>query len=572
MKKLIGIFLIVSFHLNAQTLVPAGSVSGTWNTSGSPYLIQGGIFVPNGSTLTIQPGVTVNFQNHYKLLVLGRLLAVGTANDSIYFTAADTSAGWYGIRFDNTASSNDTSRFSYCSIKYGKANGSGNDAYGGAFLFNNFSKVVVANCRIFRNTNYSIYCVSSSPRILNNTIHRNSGGAITNTNGSVPKIIGNLIANNYGAGINGGTNIEVHYNTISFNSGVGIFMSNGGTVTYNTISHNNSSFWGGGIYISSPGTVLISHNIISYNICTNSAYGGGIFCYSGNNTVTYNIITNNQSASGAGIYCLQQDPVVSNNLIANNTATGSTGKGGGILCYGNNPSFTNNTIVNNSAPKGGGIYFGGTTTANVVNCILYGNTALDGNEVYLQDQTSAPNFDHCDIEGGTASFGLNGNVYLGNFTNNISSNPNFVSPASGSGVSFPGQSADWSLLSISPCINSGNAAGSYPLIDLAGNNRIFNSVIDIGAYEFQGPNDVLTKDLQQEVLIYPNPSNGTFFVINRNNNEQQIQITDVNGKQVYSEYHKHSSQVDVSFLMNGVYTLICKSSSTVHSAKIVIIK
>jgi hypothetical protein len=81
MKK---IFLLASviFSLSAsitiaQTNVPAGLVSGIWILAGSPYLIQGNIQIPDDSTLTIEPGVTVNFQGMYKLNVQGRLLAIG---------------------------------------------------------------------------------------------------------------------------------------------------------------------------------------------------------------------------------------------------------------------------------------------------------------------------------------------------------------------------------------------------------------------------------------------------------------------------------------------------------------
>jgi len=70
---------IISF---AQTAVTYGSVSGTWTLAGSPYLIQGNIMIPQDSTLVIQPGVTINFQGHYKIFALGRLIAVGTISDT----------------------------------------------------------------------------------------------------------------------------------------------------------------------------------------------------------------------------------------------------------------------------------------------------------------------------------------------------------------------------------------------------------------------------------------------------------------------------------------------------------
>ena len=45
----------------SQTAVPEGSVSGTWTQDGSPYIVQGDIIINDGTTLVINPGVTVNF-------------------------------------------------------------------------------------------------------------------------------------------------------------------------------------------------------------------------------------------------------------------------------------------------------------------------------------------------------------------------------------------------------------------------------------------------------------------------------------------------------------------------------
>ncbi len=69
----------------AQTHIQSGPVFGTWSFTGSPYYIEGEIAIPVGQTLTIEPGVLVEFQGHYKLTVQGQLLAVGTANRFNYF-------------------------------------------------------------------------------------------------------------------------------------------------------------------------------------------------------------------------------------------------------------------------------------------------------------------------------------------------------------------------------------------------------------------------------------------------------------------------------------------------------
>lgn len=51
--------------VQAQTVIPAGNVSGSWTFANTPYHIYGEITIPNGETLTIEPGVDVIFTGHY---------------------------------------------------------------------------------------------------------------------------------------------------------------------------------------------------------------------------------------------------------------------------------------------------------------------------------------------------------------------------------------------------------------------------------------------------------------------------------------------------------------------------
>lgn len=86
-----------------MTDIAAGAVSGTWTAAGSPYRILGDIYIPSGQKLTIQPGVEVRFQGHYRLEGPGIIDARGTsvAQRDILFTAENTATGWYGIRIWN---------------------------------------------------------------------------------------------------------------------------------------------------------------------------------------------------------------------------------------------------------------------------------------------------------------------------------------------------------------------------------------------------------------------------------------------------------------------------------------
>src|ERR1039458_2779881 len=150
MKKLYAIilFAFACTIANSETSISGGNVNGTWTVGGSPYNVQGSIQIVNGDSLIIQPGVNVVFQGTYQLAVQGKLKAIGSITDTITFTAANTTNGWRGIRFDNTPVTNDTSRIKYCKLQYGKATGTSPNDNGGAFYFNNFSKAIISKCNI----------------------------------------------------------------------------------------------------------------------------------------------------------------------------------------------------------------------------------------------------------------------------------------------------------------------------------------------------------------------------------------------------------------------------------------
>lgn len=68
------------------------SENTTWNKEGSPYNVIGNIGVPSGINLTVEPGVTVNFEGNYEILIFGMIDILGSKADSIYFKGG-SSAG-----------------------------------------------------------------------------------------------------------------------------------------------------------------------------------------------------------------------------------------------------------------------------------------------------------------------------------------------------------------------------------------------------------------------------------------------------------------------------------------------
>lgn len=112
--------LFISNNSFSQTTIPSGNVSGTWTKAGSPYKIMGEITVPKGSTLVLEPGTVLEFQDSYGFIINGIIKAQGNITDSIVFTSVKNK-GWSGIQINNNIQTN-IFHFNYCKfdkVKYG---------------------------------------------------------------------------------------------------------------------------------------------------------------------------------------------------------------------------------------------------------------------------------------------------------------------------------------------------------------------------------------------------------------------------------------------------------------------
>jgi parallel beta-helix repeat protein len=155
----------------------------------SPYLIRGDITIPANVTLTVEPGVILEFSGNNKVNIEGTFRAEGTESDPIIFKQLGKYyiTGWYGLIF-KSKKANDTSvvkygnisqarfaiycdggspQISYCTI-------TGNEI--GVHLWN--SNAIVSNNKISNNLQHGLYIGSLSPTINNNLITANNRGIV----------------------------------------------------------------------------------------------------------------------------------------------------------------------------------------------------------------------------------------------------------------------------------------------------------------------------------------------------------------------------------------------------------
>jgi predicted outer membrane repeat protein len=388
-----------------------GTVEGTWDLLGSPYIVTCDIQVLSGHQLTINPGVVVKFNRELALQVYGTLVAqqvTFTSNQNI-----PNKGDWGQILF--TASSTDAI-----------FDGSGNYLSGSILS----QSIVEWSGGFLPQRNGAIETSGASPYLSQNTIRNNNSSGIhaVGRSGNPVMIYDNNVSNNHrdkGGGINV-ANGKLTINTVDNNSadgdGGGIYASNS-TLIENIVTNNTSNNNGGGIYASGSS---LTENTVSNNKA--NANGGGI--YSLGCTLTDNLITGNlvnsggNNRNGGGVYAsggtLIHNTIRGNTVNATNWA-GCSGYGGGV--YANLATLQNNTVENNNVTSceasGGGIYSGSSSLSNnIVNAnsvvasgqasgdfIIYGG-GIYANGGMISQNTVNNNF----ISGGVDNQG--GGIYI----------------------------------------------------------------------------------------------------------------------------------------------------------------
>ncbi len=195
--------------------------------------------------------------------------------------------------------------------------------------------------------------------------------------------------------------------------------------------------------------------------------GGGMSNIAASPTVTNCIFSGNSSNSEGGGMCnISASPIITNSVFSGN----STGTGGGMYNRNSSPTISNCSFSGNKAAVAGGGIYNDASTPVIRNTIIYGNSS----GIYNDSQSGAA-LTYSLVQGNT-------DISNGNINGNL--DPFFINAPSYTTAPFTG--GDYRLSPCSPVINTGN--NSYIsgfTLDLAGNNRVFNTTVDMGPYEYQ---------------------------------------------------------------------------------------
>jgi hypothetical protein len=478
------------------TFIEAGEVSGTWTAENSPYMINGNIIVPNGQTLTIESGVIVAIRGPYYIRVDGCVLAEGAAEENILFTHSNPTVWWDGFDYQDTPSTNDTSRFSHCTFQYGCAQGDELFNNGGVVAVTNFSKLKITDC-IFQYNKAdlgnqpmggAIGLSNSSPVITNSTFRNNScsyaGGAIICYNGSHPDLVNNIFTDNVATGF-GVAN--------SFGGAIICSMGSNPVISSNTFSYNTADI-GGALDIHNNSSPQVDHNLIYGNVAND--YGGAFSIY------------------------LDCSPMLLNNTIAINVAD----------------TF------------GGGIAIEANCFPVIRNTIIWGNTASEGSQVQINSADCVPDFFYSDLEGGADSIGGTGQP--GEWVGCIDNDPLFE----GSDTCY------YHLTEGSPCIDAGDPDCTDPIDStICDMGAFWCNYLHVGIPTFpslaSGPNTTI----QLKIYPNP-CSDISHFVFRISKSQfVTLKINDLYGREVRTLVDEEKSpgeytvRMDVSNLPAGVY-------------------
>ncbi len=313
-------------------------------------------------------------------------------------------------------------------------------------------------------TGGGIYNGNSSPTVINCTFSRNAagyGGGMYNSNGSNPIVTNCIFSGNYGEGSGGGM-LNIESSPIMTNC----------TFSGNSTSQDSQSNTTGGGMANTDSSPMLVNCIFSGNSAGPDV--GGIANYEKNSTQINMLFI---FTSGGGMYNQGSTPTLVNCTFSGNY---SSNRGGGMANYNCNPI--------------------------VPNCILWGNIATRGPQIFHASAT--PTITYSDIAGD------------GSGTGNIDSAPRFID-ADGSDNIAGTEDDNLRLSPDSPCIDAGDntAVPAGITTDLSGFGRFIDDictadtgngispVVDMGAYEFlrsdiDSNGDVNFKDFGQFVLYW----------------------------------------------------------------------
>lgn len=491
--------------VNAQPSIPTDTLHQNTTWSADSIIIKNKTLIPEGITLTIEPGANILAEQTASFEVFGNIVAIGSEDQPITFGVIDTNdfskpytraGGWLGFLFHGNQSIQDSSIFEYCILSNGKAIDTFHRRNGGLMQLDSFRKLVLVNS------------------IVKNNYANASGGALTFGENSYARIE-NCVFEKNKAEIRGGA---IH-----------CWTNSNPNISQNVFYGNNClglDTLASGIYLTGNGSCIATSSIggqaplILNNIFFNNIGLATIWESCENILIVGNLITNNY---GSGILNATN---LSNSIYANNTICNHNYGGIGIL----------GLVINSKRIK-------------LINNVIYNNFHYAYKEdIKLVFPNAQPLMIHNYLPGDWDDYGYG----------NSDEVPFFSNPSQVIGHDPNVKIEDWLPGKRSPLIDAGSLdslTNLLPDFDFLGKNRIMGSTIDIGALEYDPTSsgiDVINPDFPCK--IYPNPFVNNFWLEpTQTTTAYKVQITDLNGKLMLEKEIQGLTAFNLSTFNSGPY-------------------
>ena len=429
-KLLLFLMMLVGGMACAQSVIVGGQQDGVWEADTVRVVSNVKVI----DSLRVAPGTVVLFDGFYSISVQDGAIfkAQGTETDSIRFTMADTTGfymydtqkgAWNGFQVYKAGQV----LFDYCVLEYGKAADT-TDPKGGAIRIEHCDDVEISHSTLRCNR------------------AREHGGAISAEDARVVM-----------------TDCRVNDNVVFTKDN--LFYMYGGALRFLRCD------------VEMRGMEFRRNDGAS-------CVGGAISLDSCSVVLDRAVFTDNVGINGGGLYLMRSNHLKCrlSNLLFDNNLSGHFG--GGLAFCDVSPDVYNILVTNNESEgvSCSGIFFFQYCAPRMTNCIVYGNypgsTAGNPDTVQMWLWTFedyAPEFRNCLIEGGTKY--IRGDELIKVFDDIIEDDPLFVDA----------ERHDFRLSLNSPCRDAGFREVPEYLaegLDLAGNRRVLNEIIDIGPYEY----------------------------------------------------------------------------------------
>jgi predicted outer membrane repeat protein len=256
--------------------------------------------------------------------------------------------------------------------------------------------------------------------------------------------------------------------------------------------------------------------------------------------------------------------VIENSLFINNTSTGNGGAiqiGASTTLVVRSCTFANNKAVN----PGGAIGTAGNTShMTIINCIAYNNLYGEAYNSYGANSNINGGgtiiSKHSAIESTSTKLVSSDDVNYIVLDRNaeVPVVPGFVSPSTiiGKGASEAEineiNNASFRLQGTSPCVNTGlNEEVAAISLDLDHKSRIAENVVDMGAYEYEAPNNIFSGYLDGSVSVIVSDHE---MRISGGKKGQLVQLIDLRGVVLNVQELKSDNETAYFRLTNrGIY-------------------